>query len=217
MSLHRRTQARRAAVVQIGRGGPGIAQSRYIDTRKRSIEALAGSTVNRADILQAAGIATDGKVVAAVAADAIVGKDSPPRHRGRGERAVRVAERAGGESLERSHVSSQRIEIGADSRLRIAQRLIASAGVVGGVGHQTGTARKIADLLLEILEFIEVGAPMQEAVSHGGAAVQGDGVAQPFAEAGYIPDPTVTAAVIVATGATDIGIAREPRIPGVVE
>ena len=123
----------------------------------------------------------------------------------------RVVERG-----ERGDVGRQRIEVGAAPGLRIAQRLAARAGVEIGVGHQARAQRQRADLAFEVLQLVEVVAPVQEPLARR-APAQADRVAQAFAEAGQVPHPAVAAAVVVAGGAAHVAVARQARVARVVE
>ncbi len=71
--------------------------------------------------------------------------------------------------------------------------------------------------MLEVLDLVEVRRPVHAAVADAAAAVQLDGVAQPLAAVGEVPDPPVLAAVQVAGRAADVLVAVHLRVVRVVE
>src|SRR6185436_12988847 len=113
-------------------------------------------------------------------------------------------------------VRRERIEVAREAGFRVAQRLVAGAGVEVRIGHEARAAGEVTDLALEVLHLVEVVAPVQEALG-ASAAAQADGVAQAFAESRQVPGAPVAAAIIVAGGAAQVSVARESRVLRVVE
>src|SRR6185295_2115468 len=99
-------------------------------------------------------------------------------------------------------VRGERIQIGAESGLRCAERLVARASVEVGIGHEAGATKELTDVTLEVLHFIEVAAPVQRRGRLPALASQRLGVAQTFAAIGEVPDLPVAVAVDVAARAT---------------
>ncbi len=104
----------------------------------------------------------------------------------------------------------------ADARFRVAERLVARARVKLCVRHESCAAGQCADLAFEILDLVEVVAPVQEALGTGVTA-QVHCIAQALAKAGQVPDPAIVCAVVVAGRAAHVGVACEPRVQRVVE
>src|SRR5512140_808249 len=118
------------------------------------------------------------------------------------------------EGIEGGHIGCQGIEVSTASGLRCAERIRATAEV--GVGHQTGSTCQGSNLPLEVLDLVEVVAPVQEALA-GGPPTQCDCVAQALAEPGEVPGTPVAATVVVAARTTHVAISRQTRIPRIVE
>ncbi len=216
MRADRACQRGSGTIMQIRRGGPDAAQSRHIEAGERAIEALAaGGLLDRADIAEDVQRAV-GEGRAAVAGGAVLlTKHTLARDGRRGGRAVVVAVRTVRFAAQRSHVSRQRVEIGAHPGFGIAERLIARAGVELRVAHEAGATGKGADLALEVVKLIEVARPVQRALV--AMTAQRDRVAQTFAHAGEIPGAAIMTAVVVTGGAGDVFLQCEPRIQGVIK
>ena len=210
-------QGQRRAVVQIGRGGPRALQRRRVKAGQRGAQAFARRRLERAHITQTATGAV-GQVGAAVAAQALAGstEDQLAGERAGAERAIGVAGRAHVTGTQGADIGGQRVEVGAQAALAVAERLRAGAGVELRVGHQPGAERQRADLAFEVLDFVEVAGPVLRAL-RAGPAPQRDGVAQAFAEAGEVPGAPIVPTVVVARRATDVGVAGKPRVGRVVK
>jgi hypothetical protein len=59
-----------------------------------------------------------------------------------------------------------------------------AVGVEDRVGHEPETTLPPADVVLEVLHLVEVGAPVHGPVLDAAATEEGDGVAQPPRPAG---------------------------------
>ena len=134
----------------------------------------------------------------------------------RGQAAVRRAVRTRREDVQRCDIRGQRIQIGTEACLRITQRLVTGALVEHRIRHEPRASSERADLAFEVLHFVEVRAPVQEALATG-PAVERHGVAQAFAETGHVPDAPVTIAVVVAAGAAQVALAGHPSVACVIE
>src|SRR6187551_1262574 len=82
-----------------------------------------------------------------------------------GERTVGVAIRAGVDLFERVDVSRERIELGTEAGFAIAERLTARAGCVNVVRKKPETIEHLADLMFQVLHFVEIAAPVQAALA----------------------------------------------------
>ena len=58
-------------------------------------------------------------------------------------------------------------------------------------GDQSAAVGEVVYLVLEILNLVEVGGPVQWSVTQAGATAEVDCVAQAFAESGEVPDSAV--------------------------
>ena len=134
---------------------------------------------------------------------------------GDAERAAARAIRTGAGECERFHIRGQRIEIRAHARLGIAERLVARAGVELRIGHEAGATGQSAYLAFEVLHFIKVARPMQHALI--GMAFQRDGVAQTFTKIGQVPHAAIMPGIVVADGAADVLLQRQPWILRIIE
>ena len=131
--------------------------------------------------------------------------------------AISTALRAGHCRGQGSDISRQGIEVRADPRFGQSEGLGARTGIEVRVCHQTGAASQVADLLLEVLNFIEVPGPVRGPLTSPCLAPQVGGIAQTFADACEIPRTAIVPAIIVTGGATDVTLQRNPGIAGIVE
>src|SRR5687767_6826108 len=98
-----------------------------------------------------------------------------------GEGTVGVAIRTGVHLIERVDIGRECIELGTEAGLRIAERLIPGAGCVNVVREKPETIEYLADLMLQVLYFVEIAGPVQAALAAPLAPQERDGVAQSFA------------------------------------
>src|SRR2546426_10151804 len=73
--------------------------------------------------------------------------------------------RARGRARERSDIGRERIEIGGEPGLRIAERLRPRAGRERRIADQPTAARERAALTLEVLDLVEVARPGPRALA----------------------------------------------------
>ena len=83
--------------------------------------------------------------------------------------------------------------------------------------QESGAAEGAADVVLEVLDFIEVSAPVHRPVPHAAASAQVGGAAQALAASGEIPDAAIVPAIDVAGGAGNVAVRTHAGIGGVVE
>ncbi len=86
-----------------------------------------------------------------------------------------------------------------------------------GEREESAPAEGPADVVLEILDLVEIGGPVDVAVGEAGAPAQVGGAAQAFAAPGEVPHATVVASVKMAACAGDVAVGAHARIGGVVE
>ncbi len=144
-------------------------------------------------------------------------EDRPAALGGGRERAVGLAVRALEIRVEARHVGGERVEVGADARLGIAERRVAPGRVKVGVRHQPEAAERAADVVLEVLHLVEVRAPVDRPEARAGVPEKIDGVAEALAAIGEVPGSQVRLAVEVAVRAGDVAGARDPGVRRVVE
>ena len=188
--------------MQVGCRGPGAAQGGHIEADERTAEARARAGRDRADVCKDIERAVGEGCTAVTGCAILRAEDLLTGSSDDTQRAAGAAVRADAVGDERFHIRGQRIEIGAYSRLGIAERLAARAGVELRIRHQSGATGQGADLAFKVLHFIKVAAPMQHALI--GMAFERDGVAQTFTQIGQIPNAAIMPGVVVADGATDV-------------
>src|SRR5512147_2147971 len=163
------TEAVGRPVVQIRGGGPNTAQRGRIDAEQRTAEPRTACRLQRADVVQARRGAVR-EFGAAMARRAVLAPEYlAARRTVTRQRVVGVAVGAARIFVERGDIRRKRVEIAAESRLGIAERRTARAGEEIRVTHESCTAGKVADLSLEILDFVEILAPVREPVARRGA------------------------------------------------
>ena len=182
-------------------------------------EAVSRSGADGADVVQGGG--AEGAVGEAGAAVAIVASEGDEmRLAGAGldgHAAVLVAPRAARQGVlgERVDVGGKRVELGGQAGFRRAETVLCRSEI--GIGEEAGAAESAADVVLEVLDLVEVGGPVNVAVCRAAASLQGGGVAQALAAPGEIPDAPVVPAVEVAGGAAGVALRAHARVGGVVE
>src|SRR5262245_58735705 len=146
--------------MQIRRGCPDIPQRRDVDPAQGAAKSGTALGPDRADVLRVIAAAV-GESRSAMAARAVLRDEHvAPGKPGSRQAAVTIAVRARRESAERRDIRGERVEIGADARLLVAERLAARTRVELRISHEPGAVREVPDLLLEILDLIEVVAPV---------------------------------------------------------
>ena len=98
------------------------------------------------------------EISAAMARKALqIHKMLPPVLSGNGRAAIALAVISFWIFVERRYISGQRVEVGTETGLGIAQRRAARAGIVVRIAHESGPAERIADVAFEVLDFVEIG------------------------------------------------------------
>ena len=196
---------------------PDAEQGGRVDAGERPAGVHAGERRDGADVVQHAARAVGefGPSVAEIAAELF--EQDFARDAVSGQRSIGVAEGAGVDVIQRGDVGGQRIQLGAQAGLGIAERLIARPDVKDVVRQETGSVEQVAYLMLEVLHLVERAGPVQAAVPGPLAAEQRGRVAQPFAARGEIVDAAVVVAFEVAAAAAHVALERHPRVLGVVE
>ena len=106
-------------------------------------------------------------------------------------------------------------KLGGTPRLGRAEGL--APRLVVRVVHQPEPPEGPAHVVLEVVHLVEVRAPVQGAVPHARPAEQIDGVPQPLAAVGEVPDDVIGVAVEVAVGAGHVAVLAQARVEAVVE
>jgi hypothetical protein len=71
--------------------------------------------------------------------------------------------------------------------------------------------------VFKVLNFVEIGGPMDASMAHSTPANQRDGVAQAFTAICEVPNPSIVAAVEMTTGAAQVAVPIHPSVFGVIE
>src|SRR5690606_13309112 len=85
------------------------------------------------------------------------------------------------------------------------------------VRQETRASEGATNVVLEVLHFVEVPAPMQAPLSDATPAKERGRVAQTLAAIGKIPDLTVFEPVQVTSRAADVAVQAHPEVRGIVE
>ena len=201
--------------MQVREGVPGIAQARGGDAGEWLALHGAAGGLERADVVELrAAVAQIGIAVAGGAA--LGGKQCLAGLAGRGHAAIAVAIGAGSVLAQAVHVGGQGVEVGRQALFLSAQRVVAVVLVEAACRHQAGATFELDDLCLEVLHLVEVAAPVQ-ALLLAAMAHQRDGLAQPFAQPGHVPDAAVAVAFAVAAGAAHVVVAGQAGVAGIVK
>lgn len=202
------------AIVEVGGALPEADEGGGVEAGEGFAEAGAAVFLDGAEVVEqgAGAIGEGGAGVAGVAVEAdevLASFDGVG-----GEGAVGIFVGALGVVGEGGEVFCEVIELGAE------------AGFVGeegaelffhGFGEEAGAFVELADLVVEVLDFIEVSGPVELAVFHAAASSEVDGVAETFAEVGEVPGAAIVRAIEVAAGAAHVAFAGEVAAGGVVE
>src|SRR5262245_33525843 len=101
-----------------------------------------------------------------------------------GEATVGIAKRAAGHLGESGKVSSEPVELLARAGSRLPERVVRAvrsfAKIELFVGHEARTAEAVADVALEILDLVHVGAPVHASFGRAARPEQHLGVAKPL-------------------------------------
>src|SRR6187455_2093481 len=130
------------------------------------------------------------------------------------ERTIRVAIRARVHPIERVDISRERIELGALAGFRLAER---RTSLVDVVRQEPETVEHLADLMLQVLHFVEIAGPVQAALALPRAPQERDGVAQAFARRAEVVDATIVQAFEVTRAAGDVAFESHARVLRVVK
>ena len=170
---HRRRERSRGPVVQVGRRRPDVAQGGRVDARQRRAETLAARRLlDRADVLQVGrGAVGEGLPAVALARNRVAGRWScRPR-----PLVVSVPSGVAVADCWRS-VPSELTYAASASRSALTPAFGSPSGWLRvpvlklRVGHEAGAAGQAANLAFEVLDLVEVGAPVQESLRAGTAA-----------------------------------------------
>ena len=205
-------QGRSGTIMQVWGRAPNIAQCGRIDAQQRAVQALTAGGLDRANAVHQTTGAI-GKACTRMAVGTTLALEERLTSGGiRCQRAIRIAEGAGREGVERGKEGRQGIEIGRFPSFCVTQRTGCGAGVESGVAHKARAAKRPTNIVFEILNFIKVSRPVDTSLANASATHQRDGVAQTFAAIGEVPNAAIVVAIEVTGGATDIGIAAHASV-----
>src|SRR6187402_3100748 len=158
-------QGRGRSVVEIGSRLPNSSQGGRVEPFERPAQTVARQGSDRTHVVEHA-VRAVGEVSATVTGWALQAfEEVEPAPRGGGERPIWASPGTFMNPLERRHVSRKGIEFWAQPRLGVAERHAAGAFIELRIRQETGAAKGPADVVFEILDLIEIGAPMQAALA----------------------------------------------------
>src|SRR5690606_30802887 len=119
--------------------------------------------------------------------------------------------------VERGDVRGERVELRAQAGFGIAERGVPRSLIERLVRKKPRATERVADVVFEVLDLVEVGAPVQPPLSGATFAEQRRGVAEPFTAIGEVPHLPVFEAVEVTGGAADVAVQGHAQVGSVVE
>lgn len=193
--------------VEIWRTSPYASQRRRIDAAQCPVQSRATLGVYRPDI-EADVAAAVGHLRSRMTAGATYIREVRlPISRRNRESAGRSPKRTCGHHIEGCHVGRQGIQIRASSKICSSKRWVGSAA-----GDEACPAAESPNLAFEILDFVEVSAPMQSALRHPSVPAEIDCIAQAFAKLREIPCARIMITAEMTTRACNVSIPCEARI-----
>jgi hypothetical protein len=132
-----------------------------------------------------------------------------------GERSVGISVGARMDLGKRRREGRESVEIGAEPLLGLAQRVFRFREDV--VAQEAEPVEEAPDLVFEVLDLVEVAAPVRGPLSHPSAAEQRRRVAKPLALIGEVPHAAVFELVEVARSAAHVALHRHALVFRVVE
>src|SRR5690606_16671596 len=194
------------AIVEVRGGLPEPAQGRRVESLQGVTEALPGGRPEGAHVVELPRRAVR-EVRAAVAVRAPgASKDLEPAPPLWCQRAIGRAEGAGVHAVEGRHVRREGVQLRAEARLRVPQGRVAGALGELLVREEPLSAEGAADVVLEVLQLVEVGAPVQPPLAGAAPPEERGRVAEALTPVGEVPHHAVLEAVEVTARAGDVAV-----------